>query len=156
MAETEDKPQPEAVDAVNGADLTDAQVVALRSQDVTAEATTEHRKVFVLPPGPKPTEANGFDHSANKAATRQYAISQGLRPTSDDVRLISTKPFGPGDLSWALTYGVQCEPAESAAYPDPGGAYVVTDAIADDDGNVHTNTDKAGASGDTRPDDLTE
>src|SRR5690606_26636532 len=54
------------------------EIIARRSADIdaTRASNNEHRKVFVLPPGPKPTEKNGYDHRANMAATRQYAISQ--------------------------------------------------------------------------------
>jgi hypothetical protein len=69
----------------------------------------EHVKVFVIPPGNKP--ASDYDHEPNIAATRQYMISQGLRPTGD-VRFVGSEPFGPGGKSWALTYAVTAVPAE--------------------------------------------
>lgn len=69
----------------------------------------EHVKVFVIPPGNKP--GSDYDHDANIAATRQYMISQGLRPTGD-VRFVGSEPFGPGLKSWALTYAVTAVPAE--------------------------------------------
>lgn len=118
-------------------------IIAERSADIDAETATEHRKVFVLPPGPKPTEANGFDHRANYAATRQYAIQQGLRPTGD-VRLVSTKPFGPGDASWALTYAVPAVPAERETYVPDEPTEVITDHETDAEGNVPTNTEGNG------------
>ena len=113
MSETNETPADEAQAVDETAGLTDAQVIALRSADIHTDeaANDEHVKVFVLPPGAKPTEANGYDHAANMAAARQYAISQGLRPTGD-VRLVSIKPFGPGLKSWALTYAVPVTPAE--------------------------------------------
>lgn len=134
-----------------GTKLSNAEIIARRSADIDASAATndEHLKVFVLPPGPKPTEANGYDHAANKAATRQYAISQGLRPSQDDVRLVSIKQHK-NKKSWVLTYGVKVVPAEFADYPLPATAEVITEAIAEDDGHVPTNTDGAGHSGDTR------
>ncbi len=91
---------------------TDDEIIAAKSADIdSAEASDgEHVKIFVLPPGPKPTTANGFDHSANEAATRRYAISQGLCPTGD-VRHVSTEPHR-GGPSWALTYAVPVVPAE--------------------------------------------
>lgn len=121
----------------------DAELVAQRTADTDEEAIDEHVKVFVLPPGPKPTEANGFSHEANFAATRQYAISQGLRPTGD-VRHVSTKPFGPGGKSWALTYAVPAVPAERFDFRE---VHVVTDN-EDPNGDGHV----TGQSGQT-PDD---
>jgi hypothetical protein len=129
----------------------DEQIVAERSADIDATTANEHRKVFVLPPGPKPTEANGFDHRANYAATRQYAVQNGLRPTGD-VRLVSVKPFGPGGVSWALTYAVPAVPAESLGFDDEGNApvdeaevVVITDNEADAEGHVPTNTEGNGS-----------
>lgn len=89
------------------------EIVALKSADVEKTSSAEHVKVFVvLSPGAKPSEANGYAHEANKAATRQYMISQGLRPTGD-VRLVSIKEHrnGKGDV-WDVTYAVPAVPAE--------------------------------------------
>lgn len=95
------------------AELSDGELVALKSADVTKASSDEHVKVFVvLSPGTKPTEGNGYSHEANKAATRQYMISQGLRPTAD-VKLSSIKEHrtGKGDV-WDVTYSVPAVPAE--------------------------------------------
>lgn len=125
------------------ATLSDAEIVARRSADIhDAEAKDgEHVKVFVLPPGPKPTEANGYDHEANKAATKQYAISQGMRPT-DDVRLVSIKQHR-NKVSWVLTYAVPVAVAERIA--EPSEPHIVTGgdgAEVNTDGSGHTsNTD---------------
>lgn len=105
------------VDEVTLEPLSDAEIIARRSADIHAEEAkgNEHVKLFVLPPGVKPTGANGYDHSANKAATRQYAISQGLRPIGD-VRLVSIKQHANG-ISWVLTYAVPVAVAERIAEP---------------------------------------
>lgn len=95
-------------------ELSNAEIVARKSADVSKPSTDEHVKVFVvLSPGAKPTEGNGYSHDANKAATRQYMISQGLRPTGD-VRLVSVKEHrnGGGDV-WDVTYAVGAVPAEN-------------------------------------------
>lgn len=141
-----DATEDATVDDVTGEPLSDAAIIARRSADIhTDEAKNgEHVKVFVLPPGPKPTEANGYDHSANKAAVRQYALSQGMRPTGDsvdDVRLVSIKQHVNG-ISWVLTYAVPVLVAERIA--EPSGPDIVTGGE-----DVSTNTDKAGHSSDT-------
>lgn len=88
-------------------DLTENEIIARRSADIDAKTAKggEHVKIFVLPPGPKPTEENGYSHEANKAATRQYAISQGMRPVGE-VRLVSIEQHENG-ISWNLTYAVR-------------------------------------------------
>ena len=58
------------------------------------------------------TEAGGFDHEPNKAATRQYAIDAGLWPTGD-VSFKSAKKH-PDGVSWILTYSVDAIPANDA------------------------------------------
>lgn len=116
--------------------LSNAQIIARRSADITSDAATDgkHVKVFVLPPGPKPTEANGYDHRANFAATRQYAIGQGLRPTGD-VELVSIEGFGPGKKSWACTYAVPVTPAERVDnWAEHVGTTVITDNETDASG----------------------
>lgn len=139
--------------------LSDAQIIARRSADISADEATnnEHVKVFVLPPGAKPTVANGYAHEANYAATRQYAISQGLRPTGD-VRLVSIKQHGPGtgnERSWALTYAVAVKPVERVNdwldLVDPARA-VVTDNETDETGtHVPNTTGEAPAGSDDKP-----
>jgi len=94
-------------------ELSNGAIVAQKSADVTKAESDRHVKVFVvLSPGAKPTEDNGYAHEANKAAVRQYMISQGLRPTGD-VKLDSIKehPTGKGDV-WDVTYSVPAVPAE--------------------------------------------
>lgn len=94
---------------------TDDELVEQRSADSDATRKAdkaldgEHVKVFVVPPGSKPD--GDYDHEPNAAATLQYMMSQGLRPTGD-VRYLGAEPFGPGGKSWALTYAVPAVPAE--------------------------------------------
>lgn len=144
MTETTDVVD-EPVDDNKPRELSDDTVIAQRSADIDTDEATDgyHVKVFVLPPGPKPTEENGFDHSANKAATRQYAISQGLRPI-EEVEFVSASKFGPGKLSWSLKYKVKVVPADRFDYTPETAPHVVTDELTGDDGVVHTNTDGSG------------
>lgn len=105
-----------------GADVSDERVpddveIAARSADMDTPSNT-HEKQFVLGPGgvvskSNPyTEANGYDHEPNKAATRQYMIDQGLWPTAD-VEFKSGKRH-PDGVSWILTYRVEAIPANDA------------------------------------------
>lgn len=141
MADEKSVEETEAAYVDSG--LTDEQIIARRSADIEADSAkdSEHVKVFVLPPGPKPIEANGYDHEANKAATRQYAISQGMRPAGD-VRLVSIKQHK-NKVSWVLTYAVPViltERAEGASEAD---------IVLDGEDSAEVNTDGAGHSGDT-------
>lgn len=120
-------------------DLSDPEIIARRSADIEAEEANEYRKVFVLPPGPKPTPANGYAHDANMAATRQYAIQAGLYPTGD-VRHVSTKQHDNG-VSWVLTYAVKVVPTERVLVSEP-------DVVLEGE-DAPTNTDGAGHSADT-------
>lgn len=98
---------------MTAAELTPNEIVAQKSADVDKASSSEHVKVFVVySPGAEPSEKNGYAHEANKAATRQYMISQGLRPTGD-VRLVSIKEHrnGKGNV-WDVTYAVPAIPAE--------------------------------------------
>ena len=140
------------IDEVTGEPLSDAEIIARRSADIHTEEAkgNEHVKVFVLPPGVKPTEANGYDHSANKAATRQYAISQGMRPIGD-VRRVSIEQHANG-VSWVLTYAVPVAVAERIA--PPSGLDIVLqgeDAPANTDENGHEpdTSDEKGEAGQT-------
>lgn len=130
------------VDEVTGARLSDAEIIARRSADIHAKAATkhEHVKEFVLPPGPKPTAANGYDHAANEAATRQYALNQGMRPVGD-VRLVSISQHKNG-ISWVCKYAV--EVAVDEKITEPSEADIVTQGK-----DISTNTDGAGHSSDT-------
>lgn len=96
---------------------TDGELVEARTADTHATKAAdkvpddEHVKVFVIPgDNAKPTASN-YDHDPNIAATRQYMMSQGLRPTGDVV-FKGAEPFGPGGKSWALTYAAPAVPAE--------------------------------------------
>lgn len=151
MADTQ-KDDTGLVDDVTGQPLSDAEIIARRSADIhTKKAKNgEHVKIFVLPPGPKPTEANGYDHAANEAATRQYAISQGMRPVGK-VRLVSTEQHVNG-ISWVLTYAVKVAVAEKIT--EPSKPDIVTegkDAPANTEGTGHSSdtSDEKGEPGNT-------
>lgn len=90
------------------------------------KASLTHTKQFVL--GPTSGYAKGYDHEPNKAATRQYAIDQGLWPTGD-VKFVGAKTHADG-VSLVLTYKVPVIPAHDApeASPNP-------EVIADDTDN---------------------
>lgn len=145
---------PEAEETTEGegayldADLTDGQIIALRTTDTDKDSIDEYVKIFVHGPGPKPIEENGHDHSANKAATREFAIQNGLRPTGD-VRHVSTKR-NRDKVSWDLTYAVPVLLTERVEHPS--GPNVVTENLVNDEGEVPANTDGAGHSEDTRKD----
>jgi hypothetical protein len=125
----------ETIDAdehVSDPDVPDDVEVAARSADMSSPSMT-HEKVFVLGPGVvnnarNPwTEANGYDHEPNKAATRQYAISAGLWPTGD-ASFKSAKKH-PDGVSWILTYTVPVIPANDA----PNGSQSPRVVAADGD-----------------------
>lgn len=119
--------------------LSDSETVALKSADVDSTSSDRHVKVFVLPAGPKPTEANGFSHGANKAAVVQYMLGLGLRPTGE-VKLDSTneqKTVDGRSIGWELTYSV---PATPAAEYDPETDPVFVVEPGDE---APANTDKA-------------
>lgn len=139
----------EAVESVEpGQHVADPEVpddveIAARSADMEAPSET-HEKTFVLGPAPRGfntsnpyTEAKGFDHEPNKAATRQYAIDNGLWPTSD-VRFKSGKKHPDGE-SWVLTYAVDVIPATDALDGLP------TPTVVGDDGDASSATNYAEA-----------
>jgi hypothetical protein len=100
------------VDSATDGELVEARTADTSATKVAAKVPDEqHVKVFVIPGDePKPTASN-YDHDPNIAATRQYMMSQGLRPMGDVV-FKGAEPFGPGGKSWALTYAVPAVPAE--------------------------------------------
>lgn len=104
-----------------GEGQTDEQIIALRTTDTTAESTDVYTKVFVVN-GVKPTEANGIDHAANKAAVREFAIQNGLRPTGE-VELKSIKHNIDG-VSWDITFTVPVSLTETV--DGPSEADIVT------------------------------
>lgn len=135
--EVEETTEPEVVER---RPLTPGQIVARKSADVHKSSSNEHVKEFVLPPGPKPTPANGYSHEANMAATVQYMISQGMRPAGD-VRHVSTKQH-PNGVSWVLTYAVPAIPAEL----EPEGTVTRVLELGE---SAEVNTSGAGHSHDT-------
>ena len=114
-------PEAEVV-TPEASDGTPAEEVAERSADVDADESTEHVKEFVLGPG-NYTEANGYNHDANKSATRQYMISAGLRPVGD-VEHVSTRTHADGK-SKILKYKVTAIPAHLASAPEVAHAEVI-------------------------------
>jgi hypothetical protein len=88
---------------------------AARAADVDEVSTSTHRKEFVHGPGVY-TEAGGFSHEANIAATRQGIINAGLRPVTD-VKHVSTKTHEDG-ISKVLAYEAEVIPAHLAVVKD--------------------------------------
>lgn len=99
---------------------------AARAADVPEVSTSTHRKEFVHGPGVY-TEAGGFSHEANIAATRQGIINAGLRPLTD-VKHVSTKTHEDG-ISKVLAYEAEVIPAHLAVVSE-------ADADSDDDARV--------------------
>lgn len=122
---------PEGIEARDNGEvgLSDDEVIARRSADIhTDEASgNEHVKIFVLGTAENPTKIDGFDHEPNKAATRQYAISQGMRPVGD-VRLVSSRKNKAG-FGWDLKYAV--EVAVDERLGEASGPDIVSDGPSD-------------------------
>lgn len=95
------------LDEATGKPLTDDEIIGRRSADILDDVAkgNEHVKVFVIGTELSPAKIEGFDHEPQKAATRQYAISQGMRPVGD-VRIVSTKRNKTG-FGWDVTYAVE-------------------------------------------------
>lgn len=110
-------------------DATASAEVAARSTDVDEVKTEIHRKEFVHGPGVY-TEAGGFSHEANIAATRQYLINTGLRPVGD-VKHVSTRKHEDG-VSKVLAYEVEAVPAHLAEAYEVAHPHV----IQSDDGSA--------------------
>jgi hypothetical protein len=87
--------------------------VAERSADVHKASSSRHIKVFVAPPG---FVVEGYDHTANFTATRQYMMGLGLRPDGD-VEFDGASENVDG-VSVDLTYSVAAIPAVIAVDPD--------------------------------------
>jgi hypothetical protein len=99
--------------------------VAERSQDVPSGRSRNHRKVFrVFVGGGAPFDAEGFDHAANRIATRQYMTSHGLRPVGE-VELVSAEPYDENNVD--LVYQVEAVPAAVAVEPATAHVVVSTD-----------------------------
>lgn len=101
-----------------------AEQVAARSADVSETATTEHRKVFVLPKNPLTDEFEDATHTANIDAMRQAMILQGLRPTEDGHFVEAVDH--PDGQSVCLTYACACVPA-ALATPEQNVVAVTVD-----------------------------
>lgn len=117
----DDTTQPEAVE--DALPDTDGEIIASRGADIAAESSQTFDKVFVVAivGGNKPTAGNDFDHEPNKAATREFAIQAGLRPTGE-VTVKSTVANAGGGNVFDITYSVPVqlaadyEPAEEPVY----------------------------------------
>lgn len=132
---TEETTEDTAPAAYVGAGLTTGQIIAARTTDTDEDSAEVYTKVFVMAGKAKPTEDNGVDHSANKAATREFAIQNGLRPTGD-VTLKSIKRNA-DPKAWDVTYTVPVALTETVDGPSEGS--IVTqgkDAPANTDGNA--------------------
>lgn len=105
------------------AERSDGEVIALRSQDVHTDSASEHIKVVTVGPCDKPTEKT-YDHEPDKAAVRQYAISQGMRPIGD-VRVKSTKVREGTKNVWDITYSLPV--AVDERLEKPSGPDIVSD-----------------------------
>lgn len=124
----------EAVDAVSDGALVEARTADTHATEKAERvADDKHIKVFVIPGDSEKPTASNYDHEPNIAATRQYMMSQGLRPTGD-VEFKGSEKFGPGGKSWALTYAVTAVPAERFDFTEVG----VLDQQDDDADEVPT------------------
>lgn len=124
MTENTEEPKVDEGDA----GLSDAEIIARRSADVRGSTSDDFVKVFVLGPCDKPTEASGYSHEPNKAATRQYAIDGGMRPVGD-AKLVSTKLHKGTENVWDLTYSLPVAVDERLEYPS--GPNIVSDGPQD-------------------------
>ncbi len=98
--------------------------VAARSADVSETATSEHRKVFVIPKNPLADDYGDETHAANIDAMRQAMILQGLRPT-EDGHFVGAEDH-PDGQSVCLTYACACVPA-ALATPEQNVVAVTVD-----------------------------
>jgi hypothetical protein len=128
-----------AVATAHVSEGTPAEEVADRSADVEADVSVVHEKEFVLGPG-NYSAANGYNHDANKSATRQYMIAAGLRPVGD-VEHVSTRTHLDGK-SKVLKYRVTAVPAHLATDPDVAHAEVVQGT---GDTSIQPDTSQTGA-----------
>lgn len=92
-------------------------------KSVDPDAPVDHVKVFVLGGKHNELSLENYDHAGNIAATRQYMISQGLRPVGD-VTFVGAET-NPDGISLDLTYTVKAIPAEAATDLEVAHAPVV-------------------------------
>ncbi len=103
-------------------------VIAARSQDVKEAASSEHRKVFVIPKNPLSDDYGGETHAANIDAMRQAMLRHGLRPT-EDGHFVGAEDH-PDGQSVCLTYACACVPAAVATVEQNVVAVTVADQHA--------------------------
>ncbi len=110
-------------EGVNDPERSDAEVIALRSQDVHDKASEDHVKIVTVGPCDKPTEET-YDFEPDEAAVRQYAISQGMRPI-DDVTVASVEKRKGTENVWDITYTLPV--AVDERLEKPSGPDIVSD-----------------------------
>lgn len=86
--------------------------VAERSQDVDAQSTSTHRKVFVTLKRDYTSTDTDQVHLRNQTAVRQYMVNQGIRPDAS-VRFAGERDHEDG-VSLYLDYEVSAVPAVTA------------------------------------------
>lgn len=112
-----EQPNPEAAAEFPALEGEPGVEVSERSADQTDPDTMTHRKEFVLLAADYDNGDKAEIHRANVGATRQYLISQGMRPTGDG-KFVSSKKH-PDGLSVSLFYDVPVVPAVIAQEGDP-------------------------------------
>lgn len=110
-------------EGVNDPERSDAEVIALRSQDVHDKASEDHVKVVTVGPCDKPSDKT-YDFEPDKAAVRQYAISQGMRPVGDVTVALIEKRKGTENV-WDITYTLPV--AVDERLEKPSGPDIVSD-----------------------------
>jgi hypothetical protein len=125
-----DQPNEEAADQFPALDGEPGVEVSERSADVTKADTLTHRKDFVLLKREYGSNDHDEMHRANVEATRQYLISQGMRPTADGK--FAGSDDHPDGVSIILHYDVPVVPAVTATVDDEGEAVVHAHVTLDD------------------------
>jgi len=113
--------------AADGKELSDKDVVALRTEPGTAP-TNLYRKTYVVQTQGLASDGSGNEdmHEANKVATLQEALNRGLHPT-EAAKLEDTEDDGRG--STRFTYSVPVVPA--ARHEVSAETYTPTRALND-------------------------
>ena len=124
------QPNEEAADQHPALDGKPGVEIAERSQDVHKASTNMHRKDFVLLQREYGSNDKDEMHRANIEATRQYLISQGMRPTGDGK--FAGEEDHPDGVSVILHYDVPVVPAVTATVDDEGEAVVHAYVTLDD------------------------
>jgi hypothetical protein len=125
-----DQPNEEAADQHPALDGKPGVEVSERSTDQPKPDTLTHRKDFVLLKREYESNDHAELHRANVEATRQYLISQGMRPTADGK--FTSAEDHPDGVSVILHYDVPVVPAVTATVDDEGEAVVHAHVTLDD------------------------